>query len=84
MNRLHALSHRGTAYFQAALTVMFLWEFFHVLNKFVDGVVKPSLEWKDTVIALLGVLTGSVVTVITFWFNRTRVSDPPVPAKDVP
>lgn len=73
---MRSLSHRATAYFQAILTLLFLWEYFQVLHAFLGGYAKPPSEWKDTIIALLGVLTGSVLTIITFWFNRQRVSDP--------
>lgn len=74
MNGLRILSHRATAYFQAALTLLFLWEYFRILNMFMSGSARPPAEWKDMVIALLGVLTGSITTIIAFWFSRQRTS----------
>ena len=39
----------------------------------VDGAVRDY----EMMIALLGVLTGSVGTVVNYWFSRQRSQDPP-------
>lgn len=71
---LKSLTHKMTAYFQAVLSITFIVEYFLVLRLFLDGHVKVPGEYHDMMIALLGVLTGSVMTIVTFWFNRQRTS----------
>lgn len=70
------LSHRATAYFQAILSITFIIGYFYVLRMFLIGQVKVPGEYHDMVIALIGVLTGSLATILQFWFARQRVSEP--------
>lgn len=72
---LRLLSHRATAYFQAMLSVTFIVGYFYVLNQFLFGRVKVPGEYHDMMIALLGILTGSISGVIQFWFARQRSSE---------
>lgn len=74
MNLLHFLSHRATAYFQAALSVIFIVGYFYVLLLFLYGRVRVPGEFHDSIQTLLGVLTACVMTIIGFWFNRQRTS----------
>lgn len=71
---LRTLSHRATAYFQASLSISFIVGYFYVLQVFLFGQVRVPGEYHDCIIALLGVLTGSTVTIVNFWFNRQRSS----------
>jgi predicted tellurium resistance membrane protein TerC len=57
---------------QVLLSVLFLVGYFLVLVGFLAGWWHPPAEWKDAVIALLGVITGAVGVIISFWFSRSR------------
>ena len=59
-------------YAQIALSILFLGGYFFVLFMFLSGWIKTPTEWRDALITLLGVITGSVGTVVTFWFSRSR------------
>lgn len=72
-------TERLVGFAQILLSLLFLGGFFVVLAMFLLGYVKTSTDWKDAVIALLGVITGSVTTVIAFWFNRSRPLEAPKP-----
>ncbi len=65
-------TERLVGFAQIAISVLFLGGFFAVLGVFLLGWVKTPEAYKEALIALLGVVTGSVTTVIAFWFNRTR------------
>jgi len=71
---LAILTHKGTAYVQAILSFLFIGTYFFILIKFMDGGVRVPAEFKDAFTALLGVLTATVVNVISFWFSRQRQS----------
>jgi len=71
------LTHRGTAYIQAALSFLFIGAYFGILLEFMKGDVHVPTEFKDAFTALLGVLTATVVTIISFWFSRQRTSMDP-------
>ncbi len=73
---LRLLTHRATAYFQVALSIVFIIGYFFVLNQFLFGRVRVPGEYHDMMIALLGILTGSVSGIIQFWFSRQRTSEP--------
>ena len=77
--QLAMLTHKGTAYVQALLSFLFIGAYFFILIKFMDGGVKVPVEFKDAFTALLGVLTATVVNVISFWFARQRASADPAP-----
>lgn len=74
------LTHKGTAYVQAFLSFLFIGAYFFILIKFMNGGVKVPVEFKDAFTALLGVLTASVVQLMSFWFSRQRTSADPVTA----
>lgn len=71
---LRALTHRATAYFQAALSAVFIIGYFLVLDAFLFGYVRVPGEYHDMMIALIGVLTGSLSMIMNFWFSRQRTS----------
>lgn len=60
---------------QIALSVLFLLGYFAVLVLFVTGHIKTPPEWKEALIALLGVITGGIGTILSFWFARNRERD---------
>jgi hypothetical protein len=62
---------------QIGLSILFLAGYFGVLTIFLLGWVKTPPDWKEALIALLGVITGSVMTIVSFWFKRSRESGEP-------
>jgi hypothetical protein len=77
--QIKPLTHRGTAYFQATLSVVFILGYFFVLTLFLFGIVKVPGEYHDMMITLLGILSGSVGSLMNFWFSRQRTSEDPIP-----
>lgn len=69
------MAPRVIAYAQIGLSVLFLAGYFAVLVVFLMGYVRTPPEWKEALIALLGVITGSVLTIVGFWFSRSREND---------
>lgn len=57
---------------QIALSAIFLAGYFVLVGLFITGKVATPIEWKDTLAALLSVLTAGVLTILAFWFNRSR------------
>jgi len=57
---------------QITLSVLFLGGYFIVLAIFLLGYIQTPPAWRDALIALLGVITGSVGTILSFWFSRSR------------
>lgn len=68
---------RVIAYAQIGLSAVFLLGYFAVLVLFVTGHIKTPPEWKEALIALLGVITGGIGTILAFWFSRSRHNEPP-------
>jgi hypothetical protein len=62
---------------QISLSVVFLIGYFAMLALFITGNVATPVEWKDTLAALLSVLTAGVLTILGFWFNRSRTTVEP-------
>lgn len=77
--QIKPLTHRGTAYFQATLSIVFILGYFFVLTLFLFGIVKVPGEYHDMMITLLGILSGSVGSLMNFWFSRQRTSEDPIP-----
>lgn len=69
-------TERLVGFAQIAISVLFLLGYFAVLGLFLLGMVKTAPEWRDALIALLGVITGAVGTVMSFWFARSRPQGP--------
>lgn len=70
------LTDKGIAYAQVTLSVVFLVGYFVVLSDFIHGRIAVPIEWKDTLGALLSVLTAMVLQIGNFWFSRSRESQP--------
>lgn len=71
------MSHKAIAYAQILLTLAFIVGYFVVLWGFMQGKVHVPVEFKDAFTALLGVITASVVQVMSYWFARQRQSVDP-------
>lgn len=71
------MSHRATAYAQILLSAIFVIGYFWTLRDFVHGNVKVPIEWKDTLQALLSLLTAGVLLILNYWFARHRASSDP-------
>lgn len=71
------MTHKETAYAQIILSIIFLAGYFWLLYDFIHGKIQVSTEWKDTLQALLSVLTASVIQVMNYWFSRQRESSAP-------
>lgn len=59
---------------QILLTLIFVGGYLWVMNMFMIGQVVVAPEMRDVFIALIGVITGSVVTIMNFWFSSSRSS----------
>jgi hypothetical protein len=71
------MTQRETGYMQAFLTFVYLIGYFMTLHAFIEGRVKTPLEWQDTLKSLLAVLTAGVLSILYFWFNRSRSAASP-------
>jgi len=69
-----AVSDHAIAVAQIALSVVFITGYFLVLALFLLGYIETPDKWRDMLTALLGVITGSLTTIIAFWFSRARPS----------
>lgn len=69
------ITHKMAATAQIGLSALFLFGYFLMVGLFITGNVKTPPEWKDTLAALLSVLTAGVITILHFWFNRQRQSE---------
>lgn len=66
---------RFTARAQIALSVLFIVGYFAVLAMFLFGIIRTPPTWKDALTALLGVITGGVMTIVGYWFSRQRPNE---------
>lgn len=73
---LKLLTHRGTAYFQAFLSIAFVFAYFTVLMCFLTGNVRVPGEFHDMCQTLVGFLTAGLGVILQFWFSRQRASEP--------
>lgn len=71
------MTHRETGYAQLLLTIAFVVGYFLTLRDFVHGNIRVPIEWKDTLQALLALLTGGVMLILNYWFARQRQSTNP-------
>jgi hypothetical protein len=62
---------------QVVLSAVFIGGYFYIISLFLKGQVKASVDYKEMVITLLGVLTAGVGMILAFWFQRTRESIAP-------
>ena len=69
------LPNRLVAAAQVGLSLLFIGGYFLVLSAFLLGWIKTPKEWEQALTALLGVITGSLTTIVAFWFSRSREKD---------
>jgi len=69
------MTNRIISMAQIILSVVFLGGYFSILIVFLLGFVRTPADWKDALVALLGVLTAGVGVILSFWFSRQRQSD---------
>lgn len=68
------VSHSIIAWAQVLISAIFIAGYFLTLYDFVHGHVHVPIEWKDTLQALLSLLTAGVLLILNFWFARHRAS----------
>ena len=71
------MTHRETAYAQVFLTLLYFVGYFLTLHAFIEGRIKTPPEWRDTLAALLSVLTTGIPLILAYWFQRQRTSENP-------
>lgn len=64
---------------QVSLSILFVGGYFYTLIDFIHGNVHAGAEWHDAIQTLLSLLTAGVLTILHFWFSRSRPqgNDPP-------
>lgn len=62
---------------QVTISVVFIVGYFLVLLSFMQGRVHVPTDFKDAFTALLGVVTASVVQLMSYWFARQRPDGSP-------
>lgn len=69
-------TERIVATAQILLSCLYVGGYFTMVGLFLMGYVRTPIEWKDQLTALLGVLTSGVLTILGYWFARTRPATP--------
>lgn len=64
---------------QVVLSAVFIGGYFFLMWQFMKGNVKVPLDYKEMFIALLGVMTGGVGMILSYWFSRQRPQENPQP-----
>lgn len=65
---------RMTTLAQIGLSVLFLLGYFLVLILFMLGYARIPQDYKEAFAGLLSLMTGGGLTVLYFWFQRSRVA----------
>lgn len=66
------MSDKATAIAQICISSMFIAGYFAVVILFLLGFVKVPTDYKEAFVTLLGVVTASVVQIVSYWFARQR------------
>jgi hypothetical protein len=61
---------------QVSLSVLYSAGYFYTLHEFLHGDVAANAAYHDMITSLLSVLTAAQLTIIAFWFQRSRPEDP--------
>ena len=67
---------RFIAFAQLALSLLFLTGYFLVIILFMLGYARIPTDYKEAFAGLLSLMTGGGLTVLYFWFQRTRGQAP--------
>lgn len=78
------VNERLIAWAQIALSVLFLTGYFTVLILFMLGYAKVPTDYKEAFAGLLSLMTGGGLTVLYFWFQRSRTAPPDSTVVEVP
>jgi hypothetical protein len=82
------MNDKFTAWSQLFLSALFLTGYFVVIILFMMGFANIPTDYKEAFSGLLSLMTGGGLTVLYFWFQRTRgqASDSvsPTPPKETP
>ena len=70
------VTKQAVAMAQILISVIFIGGYFIVLWDFIHGKVAAPIEWKEVLISLISLLTAGVLTILHFWFSRSRPQDP--------
>lgn len=78
------VTDRFIAVAQLGLSVLFLTGYFAVIILFMMGLAKIPTDFKEAFSGLLSLMTGGGLTILYFWFQRTRAppESAPPPPKD--
>lgn len=68
---------RLVAWAQIIMAVVFIGGYFLCLWDFIHGKISTPPEWKDTVQALISLLTAGVLQILHYFFQRQREPDDP-------
>lgn len=68
------MSDREMAYCQFALAAIFILGYFGVVAGFMLGYVKVPPDFREAFIALIGVVTATVVQITSYFFARMRAN----------
>lgn len=68
------MSDREMAYCQFALAAVFIFGYFGVVAGFMLGYVKVPESYREAFIALIGVVTATVVQITSYFFARMRAN----------
>jgi hypothetical protein len=81
------MNDKFTARAQLLLSALFLTGYFVVIILFMLGYAQIPTDYKEAFSGLLSLMTGGGLTILYFWFQRTRGQpdpDPTPPPKDPP
>lgn len=77
------MNDKFTALAQLFLSALFLTGYFVVIILFMLGYAQVPTDYKEAFSGLLSLMTGGGLTILYFWFSRTRTTQPD-PPKDPP
>jgi hypothetical protein len=69
------VSKQAVAGAQILISIIFIGGYFVVLWDFIHGRIAAPIEWKEVLISLISLLTAGVLTILHFWFSRSRPQD---------
>lgn len=78
------MNDRFIAWSQLALSVLFLTGYFTVIILFMLGYARIPADYKEAFAGLLSLMTGGGLTILYFWFSRTRGTQAALPVANLP
>lgn len=68
------MTDREMAWCQVLLGALFILGYFAVVGGFMLGYVRVPSDFREAFIALIGVVTASVVQIVSYFFARQRAT----------